>query len=83
MRFNDLEEGDVFVLKWWLSAGPAMRHYLVVGRDGSKLRVLRLEDTDHKVIDLDAWTFDENIAQGELTLVEVYRFNPSSTPFGS
>lgn len=80
MLFSDLDVGDVFVLKWWLDTGPALRHYLVVKRTGSLLHILRLEHDDHKLLELEPATFDEIVTNRELFLIAIYKAGKSLQP---
>lgn len=73
LLFSDLDVGDVFVLKWWLDEGPTLRHYLVVRRQGATLYVLRLEDDNHKLLEIDSLTFDESVMRRDLMLIDVFR----------
>lgn len=80
MLFSELDVGDVFVLRWWLDDGPALRHYLVISRVGSILHILRLEHDDHKILEVDASTFDQVVTNRDVFLTGV--FKPSSLPNG-
>ena len=83
LLFSNLEEGDVFVLRWWLDTGPTLRHYLVTKRAGSVLYILRLEHEDHRLLEVDATTFDNIVTSHEVFFTAVYKFTgarPSSPP---
>lgn len=85
LLFSELEEGDVFVLRWWLDTGPTLRHYLVVKRTGTTLYILRLEHEDHKILEVDSTSFDDVVTSREVFLTAVYKFtgsSPSSAPTG-
>lgn len=73
MLFSDLNVGDVFVLRWWLDTGPTLRHYLVVRRDGAMLYILRLEHDDHKILEVDANTFDSIVTNRDVFLTAIYK----------
>lgn len=73
LLFSDLDVGDVFVLKWWLDAGPTLRHYLVVRRAGVILYVLRLEENDHKLVEIDSSVFDEHVMRRDVMLFQVLK----------
>lgn len=80
MLFNELRVGDVFVLRWWIDTSPTWRHYLVVDRNDDTIYVLRLEESDHKLIPVDHTLFDECVRNKDLALALVSRL-PSLEPY--
>lgn len=82
MRFGDLDVGDVFVLRWWLNTGPTPRHYLVVRREDDRIWILRLEEDDHKLVEVDRAVFEECLDGRDVCVSHVYKATRSSPANG-
>jgi len=78
MTFADLRSGDVFLMAWWLSSGPAPRAYMLVSREAVlpfdrdfALSIIRLEAADEKPSIIHLSMLEEAQEKGEIRLLEI------------
>lgn len=74
MTFADLRAGDVFLMAWWLSSGPAPRAYMVVDRHTTgedALTIVRLEAADANPTYIRISLLEEAQEHGEIRLLEI------------